>query len=212
MINFILIGDSGHGKVIEDCIVAANGKVIAKLDDKYTNLFQEGPYLKGPISSINGLIEENTKVIISIGHNLIRKKIVDRLQLEENMYGIVIHPSAIISPSTIIKNGTVIMPNVVINADSIIGNHVILNTGSIVEHDCKVSNYAHISPGAVLTGGATVGIGTHVGAKSSVNPLVNIGQWSIIGAGSAVIRDVPNNVTAVGIPTKVIKKEGYLND
>lgn len=48
MTNFILIGDSGHAKVIEDCIVAAHGKVIAKLDDKYTTLFQEGPYLKAP--------------------------------------------------------------------------------------------------------------------------------------------------------------------
>ncbi|MER1956075.1 MAG: acetyltransferase [Solibacillus sp.] len=212
MRNYILIGDSGHGKVIEDSIVASHGKVIAKLDDKYSTVFQEGPYLKGPLSAIHELIQEDTKVIISIGHNPIRKKIVERLKLDEDKYGIVIHPSAIISPSITIQNGTVIMPNVVVNADSFIGNHVILNTGSIVEHDCRVYEYAHISPGAVLTGGVTVGEGSQIGAKSSVNPLVNIGHWSIIGAGSTVIKDIPDNVTAVGIPTKVIKKEGFLND
>lgn len=212
MMKFILIGDSGHGKVIEDCIVAARNKVIAKLDDKYTTVFQEGSYVKGPLSAIHELLDKDTKVVISIGHNLIRKKIVERLQLDGDMYGIVIHPSAIMSASSSIKNGTVIMPNVVVNADSVIGGHAILNTGCIVEHDCRIGDYAHISPGTVLTGGVIVGEGTQVGAKTSVNPLVNIGEWSIVGAGSAVIKNIPNNVTVVGVPTKVIKKEGLKND
>lgn len=210
MSNYILIGDSGHGKVIEDCIRANGEQVIAKLDDKYQSRFQEGPYLKGPLSIIKELVNENTKVIISIGHNAIRKKIVERLQLEEDKYGIVIHPSAIISPSVTVENGTVIMPNVVINADSKIGRHAILNTSCIVEHDCIVEDFVHISPSAVLTGGVIIQVGTHMGAKSTIIPMVNVGKWSIVGAGSVIIENIPDHVTAVGVPTKVIKKEGLL--
>ncbi|MGN7479856.1 acetyltransferase [Solibacillus silvestris] len=210
MTSYILIGDSGHGKVIEDCIVASGHRVIAKLDDKYNSQFQEGPYIKGPLSIIKELLDNQTKIIISIGHNFIRRQVVERLALKEDCYGIIKHPSAVISPSAILGYGTVIMPNVVINASSKIGHHVILNTASIIEHDCLIKDFVHISPGTVLTGGVEVGIGTQVGAKTSVNPLVKIGKWSIVGAGSAVIRNIPDNVTAVGIPTTVIKKEGFI--
>lgn len=209
MLKYILIGDSGHGKVIEDCVVASGGKVVAKLDDKYQNMFQDGPYIKGPLSIIKQLLNEEVKVLISIGNNVIRQAIVNRIQLEKSYYGTVIHPSAIISPTATIGHGSVIMPNVVVNASSVVGNHVILNTGSIVEHDCLIENFVHISPSAVLTGGVIISTGTQIGAKTSINPLVKVGKWSIVGAGSVVIRDIPDNVTAVGVPTKVIKKEGF---
>lgn len=207
MKNYVLIGDSGHAKVIEDCIVANGYRVIAKLDDKYTTSFQDGPYLKGPLCVIKDLLNNNNiKVIISIGNNEVRNNIFERLQLPIDLYGLVKHPTAVISPSVKIGEGTVIMPNVVINADSIIGNHAILNTGSIIEHDCKIDDYVHISPGAVLTGGVEVGIGTQIGAKASIIPCVKVGNWSIIGAGSVVIKNISSNVTAIGVPTNVIKE------
>lgn len=209
MTEYILIGDSGHSKVIEDCINACGNQVVAKLDDKYDFTFQTGPYLKGPLSAMKQVLKGDRKVIISIGNNKVRQEIVERLQLKETDYGVVIHPSAIISPTAKIGFGTVIMPKAVVNADSRIGNQVILNTGCIVEHDCKVNHFVHISPSAVLTGGVIINEGTQVGANSTVNPLVEVGKWSIVGAGSVVIRDIPDHVTAVGVPTKVIKKEGF---
>ena len=209
--NYILIGDSGHGKVIEDCIRANGHQVIAKLDDKYPSLFKVDSYMKGPIASIENLLDEKSKVVISIGHNAIRRKIIERLQLTEECYGTVIHPSAIISTTSKIGYGTVVMPNVVVNADSVVGNHVILNTSCIVEHDCTVQNFVHISPSAVLTGGVSVQEGTQIGARASVNPTVEIGKWTMIGAGSAVIQNIPDYVTAVGVPAKIIKERRTLN-
>ncbi|WP_342559436.1 acetyltransferase [Metasolibacillus sp. FSL K6-0083] len=210
--RYILIGDSGHSKVIEDCIRANNHQVIAKLDDKYESVFKERACMKGPISAISDLLDEKTKIIIAVGHNAARRKITERLQLAKERYGTVIHPSAIISSSATFGYGTVVMPNVVVNADSIIGNHVILNTGCIVEHDCIVQSFAHISPSAVLTGGVSVQEGTQVGARSSVNPTIQIGKWTMIGAGSAVIDNIPDYVTAVGVPAKIIKERRTLND
>lgn len=206
--NYILIGDSGHSKVIEDSICASGHQVIAKLDDKYKSIFKDGQYTKGPISAIQDLLDKKTKVIIAIGHNATRQKINERLQLSEEYYGKVLHPSAIISPSVTIGHGTVVMPHVVINADSRVENHVILNTGCIVEHDCIVQSFVHISPSAVLTGGVCVQQGTQIGVRASVNPMVEIGEWTTIGAGSAVIKNIPDHVTAVGVPAKIMKKEG----
>jgi acetyltransferase-like isoleucine patch superfamily enzyme len=50
-------------------------------------------------------------------------------------------------------------------------------------------------------------IGDHVwiGANCTVLPGVTIGSGSIIGAGSVVTKDIPDNVIAVGVPCKVLK-------
>ena len=45
-----------------------------------------------------------------------------------------------------------------------------------------------------------------IGSHSVIMPGVTIGENSIIGAFSFVNKDIPNNVIAVGVPAKVIKK------
>ena len=45
-----------------------------------------------------------------------------------------------------------------------------------------------------------------IGSHSVIMPGVTVGENSIIGAFSFVNRDIPDNVVAVGVPTKVIRK------
>lgn len=211
MRKIVIIGDSGHAKVITD-IVNSNDdmSVFAKLDDKYQEVFVEDGLLKGPVSHLDELIESDSKiqVVIGIGSNTVRKKIASSLRLASEMYVSVIHSSAIVSPSAELGIGTVVMPGAIINADAKIGDHVIVNSASVLEHDCVVGDYAHISPLAVLTGGVTIGEGTHIGAGASVIPLKSIGAWSIVGAGAVVVSDIEGKVTVVGAPARVVKREG----
>jgi acetyltransferase EpsM len=207
MEKYIVIGDSGHAKVITDCIASSGDSVIAYLDDKYNEIFYENEIVKGPVAQIHSFLKQDIKVVIAVGNNIIRKKIVDYLNIPNEKYGVIVHKSAIVSENALIENGTVIMPNCVINAGAKIGKQTIINTGSIIEHDCEIFDFAHISPGTVLTGGVVVEEGTQIGAKSVVIPLVNIGEWSMIGAGSTVINDIGDYVTAVGSPAKVIRKK-----
>jgi acetyltransferase EpsM len=51
-----------------------------------------------------------------------------------------------------------------------------------------------------------MGEGSMMGVGSSVIPCVKIGSWATIGAGAAVVRDIPDGVTAVGVPAKEISK------
>src|SRR5699024_4873246 len=202
MNNVILIGDSGHSKVISN-IIEANDQytVIAKLDDKYGKRLYDKAILKAPIEIVHELLEKepDTKVIIAIGSNRIRKKIADKLSLDSDSYLSIIHPTAVISPSATIGYGIVIMPNAVINEDSKIGDHSIVNTASIIEHDCQIENYVHISPNATLTGAVRVGEGTHIGAGATIIPTKHLGKWSTIGAGAVVNKNIPSNTTAVGV-------------
>lgn len=205
MKKLILIGDSGHAKVIEHVAKRSGWNVIAKLDDKYLEVTtSSNGQTKGPLRVISELLDEDTYVLISIGANRVRKLIFEKLNLPIEKYGIVIDPSAIVSKDCIIGNGTCIMPNSIVNPASFVGNHVILNTRCVVEHDNVIKDFVHISPGSVLTGNVTVEEGCHIGAGATLIPSINIGSWSIVGAGSTVIRNVENDVTVVGSPSRVL--------
>jgi acetyltransferase EpsM len=207
MIKVILIGDGGHSKVTRE-IISRNGaySIMAILDDKYDCEERVSGIIHGPVSMIDLLIDEQTKVVVAIGNNSVRKKIVEKLTLSRDAYLTIIDPSAVISETAVIGHGTVVMPNAVINADAVIGDHCIINTGAITEHENKVEDFAHLSPNATLTGNVSIEEGAHIGAAATIIPGVTIGKWSVIGAGSTVIKDIPSDSKAVGSPARIIKK------
>ena len=191
-----LFGASGHAKVIMDILDASNIKIDALIDDN------------NEINELHGYkvlhgITDASPVIVSIGSNAIRKSIVEKLS---GKFGTAIHPSAIISPTAKVGEGTVVMQGSIIQSDSIIGRHCIINTKASIDHDCVIGDYAHISPGSILCGNINVGEGTWIGAGSIIIPGVKIGKWSIIGAGSVVVKDIPDGVIAYGNPCKVIRE------
>ena len=195
-----LYGASGHAKVIID-ILQSQGVSISGLFDDNPNLKElQGIQVLG---SYQGQLLE-VPLLISIGNNEIRKKIAQQFQTK---FGIAIHTSTIVSSSASIGAGTVVMQGAIIQADVRIGEHVIINTRASIDHDCEIANFAHISPGAVLSGNVIVGEGTHLGAGVVVIPGVRIGKWSKIGAGAVVISDIPDGVTAVGNPARIIKSQ-----
>ncbi|MFD9626502.1 acetyltransferase [Peribacillus muralis] len=207
MKKIVIIGAGGHSKVLQDIIRALDGyRLMAILDDQYKVLKKKEDLYFGPISSFKDLfIHFECKLIIAIGKNETRMKLVNELNVNAMNYETVSHPTAVIGQDVIIGSGTVIMPNVVLNAGAKIGNHVILNTASVIEHDAHLNDFVHIAPNATLTGAARIGTGTLIGAGATVIPSIKIGEWCTIGAGSTVITDVPDEATAVGSPAKIIK-------
>lgn len=191
-----LYGASGHAKVIIDILKAQGIEVKALIDDN-----QDLESLCGyPV--IHSAENCSPTIIISIGNNAVRKKIANQLSCD---FATAIHPSAIISPSAQVAEGTVIMQGAIVQAEAQIGKHCIINTGATVDHECIIGDYAHISPNATLCGNVHVGEGTQIGAGSVVVPNVKIGKWSLICAGSVVTKDIPDYCIAAGNRCKVLK-------
>lgn len=190
-----LYGASGHGKVIKEILAAQGIAVKAFVDDDDTIHQLCGiPVLH----HADGL----QPIIVSIGINKTRKKIVERLFCQ---FGVAIHPSAVVSPTATIGEGSVIMPGAIINADVVIGKHCIINTGASIDHECVIGDYCHIAPHVSLCGQVHVGEGTLIGVGASVIPCIHIGEWCTIGAGAAVVDDVFDSETVVGVPAKVLR-------
>ena len=187
-----LYGASGHGKVIKEILEARGESVEGFIDDNQS------------VNELCGLpvfhsAEGKVPVIISIGVNHIRKMIAERLH---STFGVAIHPTAVVSPSAKIGEGTVVMAGAIINADAVIGKHCIVNTGASIDHECVVGDYCHIAPHATLCGQVHVGKGTLIGVGASVIPCKHIGCWCTVGAGASVVSDIENDTTMVGVPAR----------
>ena len=190
-----LFGASGHGKVIKE-IIEAHGQVVEAFVDDNLNVNK----LCGK-KVLHGETELSP-MIVSIGVNCIRKKVVEKLHCK---FGIAIHPTAVVSPSAKIGEGTVVMAGAIINADTVVGKHCIINTGASVDHECVIADYCHIAPHATLCGQVHVGEGTLVGVGACVIPCINIGSWCTIGAGAAVTKNIESNMKEVGVPARPLR-------
>lgn len=199
--KIIIIGASGHGKVIADIVIKSGDDIIGFLDDGV----EKGTLVAG--IQVLGKIEcyasyKDCEFVIAIGNQNVRKKIANKLPVK---WYTAIHPSAVISSLEVeVGEGTVIMANAVINSSAKIGKHCIINTASIVEHDNKLGDYVHISPNAALAGGVSVGKMTHIGVGACVKNNINIAPNCTIGAGAAVVKDISESGTYIGVPARKI--------
>ena len=80
---------------------------------------------------------------------------------------------------------------------------------AIIGHDCIIDSGCQISPMAAIGGHCEIGRGTHLGMNVLIKEGTKIGGNSVLGMGSVVQRDIPENVIALGNPARVMK---YKND
>jgi len=190
-----LYGAGGHARVIIDILKSRN--IFVK------EIYDDNPEIKEcmNIPVVNGNI--SSPLIVSVGNNKTRKKIIEKLS--DMTYTQAIDKSSIVSESVSIGIGSVVMQGAIIQSLVEIGKHVIINTGATVDHDCVIEDFVHIAPGVNLCGNVQVGEGTLLGVGTVVIPGIKIGKWSVISAGSVVTKNIPDNAIAAGNPCRIIK-------
>ena len=132
-----------------------------------------------------------------IAHSLYKKGLVPARfvsQLSRFLTGIEIHPGATIGKRFFIDHGA----GIVIGETAEIGDNVMLYHGVTLGGTGKQKNKRH----------PTVEDNVMIGAGTIVLGPVTIGANTKIGAGSVVTQDLPPNVTAVGSPVMIVRKDG----
>lgn len=107
-----------------------------------------------------------------------------------------------------------------------VGNNTVINHSGVFldTNEINIGKHALIGPKSGLYGAIhpfdvearnegiekaktiNIGDGAWLGGKVTVVPGVSIGKHSVIGAGSVVTKDIPDDVVAVGNPCRVIRK------
>lgn len=196
MSRVVILGASGHARVIADIVFASGDTVEAFLDDDTS--------IPGVAGSISDYCKYPTcEFVIGIGSAEVREKLSG---LPVKWYT-AIHPSAVVSSKATIDEGTVVMPNTAINAGAKIGKHAIINTGAIIEHDNIIENYVHVSVGAKLGGTVHVGKATWIGIGAIVSNNISICEDCLIGAGAVVVEDILAKGKYIGVPARLFSNK-----
>ena len=197
MKRLIIIGASGHGKVIADIALLNGYKEIVFLDDDESIKECAGFPVIGKTSEAERLSGDK---IVAIGNAKTRESIQSKIETVT-----LIHPDAVIGSRVSIGSGSVVMAGTVINSDTVIGRGCIINTSSSVDHDCVLGDYVHIAVGAHLCGTVCVGNTSWIGAGATVSNNVGICSDCVIGAGAVVIHSIEKPGIYVGVPAELIK-------
>lgn len=201
MKRLAIIGASGHGKVVADCAELCGWDEVVFFDDAWPQKLRNGAWLvSGDTQSLLERLDEFDGVVVAIGNNSVREAKLNTLSALGAPLPILAHPAAVVSRYAVIGAGSVLFAGAVVNVDCRIGVGAIINTGATVDHDCVLGDAVHISPGAHLAGGGCVGDRSWLGIGSSVRQLVTIGCDVVVGAGAAVVSDVPDACVVTGVP------------
>lgn len=199
--KLVIIGASGHGKVIADIALKSGYEIIGFLDDNDSVKEICGFPVLGATEKINDY-KDACEFIIAIGNNTVREKIAETYDVN---WARLFHPTAVIGMDCKIGEGTVVMANAVINPCTIVGRHCIINTGAVIEHDNVLEDYVHVSPNAALAGTVAVGKKSHIGVGACVKNNLYITGNVVVGAGAAVVKDITKEGVYVSVPARRIK-------
>lgn len=212
MPNIVVIGASGHARVIIDAIEREDRFRIAGIIDTFKPVGHSclGYHVLGDELSLPDIIRDHDihGGIIAIGDNWVRRQVADRIRraVPNFEFVTVIHPSAQVARSARVATGTVVMPGAIISANADIGEFCIVNTKASLDHDGVMGAFSSFAPAVTAGGEVTVKPFAAVLLGANIIHSISIGEHSVVGAGSLVLRDVPDRVLAYGLPARVIRR------
>jgi acetyltransferase EpsM len=209
----VIIGAGGHGAEIAAYAQDMKVPVAGAFDDGKPAGSWHVTTLIGGLDELPQFCGKHAQVhyITAFGSNSVRRQMVRRIEAMgvHNLKPYTLrHSSAWTGAGVEIGAGTLLSPNTLATTRAKIGAHCILNVKASVSHDCIVEDYCNINPNATICGDVRLGEGCYIGAGAVVIEKRKIGAWSVIGAGSVVTQDLPEGVTAVGVPARIIKRHG----
>jgi sugar O-acyltransferase (sialic acid O-acetyltransferase NeuD family) len=208
--RLVVLGAGGHGRVVADAAeMQAKWSSICFLDDSFPTHTMTGAWpIIGPTSEGGSLPasmlakSRTDEFIVAIGNATTRLRLIDQLRQSGCKIATVVHPSAVVSSHVTLENGIAILAGACVNIGTRLGTGVILNTGSTVDHDCQLAEGVHVCPGAHLAGSVIVGRRTWIGVGACVRHGISLGDDVTIGAGAAVVSNIPDGALAVGVPAR----------
>jgi len=213
VIDIAIVGAGGFGREVLLTLLDCNKQlkmynILGFVDDDKS---LEGKSInKIPVlGGLNWLISNNSKnlkCVIAIGDGKLRKEISQKLEKKGIEFATIMHPSVVCSEFVEIGKGTIIQAGSIITPDTKIGDHVHINMDCSIAHDCVLEDFVTVTPGVHINGFVTIGTGVYIGTGAVTKDRIKIGKWSVIGAGTVIIRDVSEFSMYVGVPGKLKKK------
>lgn len=202
-----IYGSGGAGREVKEIADQNNyWKDIVFIDDT----IEEGEF-KGvkrmPFDTFqrNYSISE-VEVVIALGEPKYKELLYNKVSDAGYRFANIIHPKAIINASAELGRGLIIKAGAIISSDAIVKDNVSVQEYAVVGHDTVVECHAQISAFVMIAGHCHIGKKTYIGLSVPVKEETKIGNNVIVGMGSVVIRDIPDDMIAMGNPARPMKR------
>ena len=203
MTRLAILGANGHGKVVADAALLSGWGEIVFYDDRWPERATVGEWdVVGATAALLRDCASHEGVIVAIGDNSTRLARHRELIIAGAVMASVVHPTSSISPRATFGPGSMICACAVLGPYSVVGAACIVNTSATVDHDCVLGDGVHVSPGVHLGGTVRIGHLSWIGIGSAIRHGIVIGANVIVGAGAAVVADVGDNITVIGVPAR----------
>jgi acetyltransferase EpsM len=214
MKKIIIIGGMGNGTVVLSTIEDINAQnkeweVLGFLNDKGTDSINGYPVL-GKISSetVQPFLSDPdiyfyfALISTKLNHKFIHR--LHELNIPDERFATLIHPTAVVSKFAQVGYGVAIQPFVSVGPNVVLKNHIQIYSQALIGHNSHLDNYTYIANNACVGANVHLKEGAYLGTNCTTLENVIIGTWSLAGIGSVVIRDIPDYTIVVGNPSKVI--------
>ena len=212
MNDLIIFGASGFGREVAWAVERMNKaeptwKLLGFMDDDES---LQGTEINGykVLGKTEDIIKYNDAFFVcAVGASKVREKIINKMKdVNPNVkFGTVIDPSVEMSDLVTVGEGTIICAHTMITVNIEIGKHVIINLDCTIGHDAVLKDFVTLYPSVNVSGITNIGHAVELGTGMQIIQGKSVGDYSIVGAGAVVVKDIPGKCTAVGSPAKPIK-------
>lgn len=213
MQNIAILGTGGFAREVLDIFMARNAispqyEILGFIDenpDHWGRVLNGYPVLGG-FDWFDTRDTAEIQAICGVGNPAVRRKLIQKAATPGLRFCNIIHPTAGLTPFVELGEGVVVTAGCIFTNQIKVGNHVHVNLDCTIGHDCIIEDFCTVAPGVHVSGNAHVKTGCDIGTGAVIIQGITIGEWSIVGAGAVVTKDIPANTTSVGVPAKVIKE------
>lgn len=208
----IIIGAKGFAKEILEILYQLNQlEDVVFYDDVNSDipekLYDRFPVLTSLPQAENYFKTTDNKFTIGIGDPVLRKNIFEKFTAIGGKFTSTISPKADIGHfNTSVAEGCNIMTGTILTNDIVINKGALINLNCTIGHDSVIGDFVEMSPGVNVSGNCTIGDYSNLGTNCIILPKIKIGRNVIVGAGSVVTKDLPDNCMAIGVPAKIMKE------
>jgi len=209
MNNIVLLGAGGFAREVAWLIERNNEvnqewNILGFVDERHSRELLAYPVVGNDDWLLN--YPDEIYAAICVGNAELRKKIASKYKGHLNIhFPALVSVDARVGKSNVLEEGTIICAGTIITTNAHIGSFSIVNLNCTIGHEAMLGRYVTLYPSVNVSGDVHIGEATEIGTGSTIIQGINIGGHTIVGASAAVVKDLPSNCTAVGIPAKVIK-------
>jgi len=212
MKKLIIIGGQGNGSVVASTVNDINKlepewEILGFLNDRDEGTINGYPVL-GPITAeavAPYLKEKDVFFYWALVSVKLRKDFTKRLfdlAIPEERFATVVHPTAVVSDYAKLGYGVSIQPFVNVGPGVQIANYVHIFAQSMIGHDATLDDFSYVANNACVGAHVHLREGAYLGTNATTRENLTLGEWSLTGIGSVVVKDVAPGQVVIGNPAK----------